>query len=184
MKKIHLITIVILLFSVSCQQKTSTNEKNTLLKQIKELEQKSFDDKTLMYNKEETLNTINLYQKFIEKYPKDSLSVKFLYQCAQLSKSIDLYGEAIHNFKLLIEKYPNNKNTPKAMFLIGMIYENDIKNKDKAKEAYQKFIEKYPNDELSDDAKTLLQYIDLSDEELLKVLKEKSAASTSTKEEK
>lgn len=183
MKKTHIISIIILLFFVSCQQKTTINEKNTLLEQIKQSEQKSFNDSTLSYNKKETLNTINLYQKFIEQNPEDSLSTAFLYQCAQLSKSIDLYGEAIHNFKVFIERYPNNKNTPKAMFLIGLIYENDIKNKEEAKKAYQDFIEKYPNDELTDDAQTLLQYLSLSDEELLNVLIEKNKELTQKEEE-
>jgi len=174
MKKTFAIGIVILLFLGSCQQKTAVSEKDTLLEQIKESEQKSFNDSTLSYNKKATLSTINLYQKFIERYPEDSLASNFLFQCAQLSKSIDLYGEAIHNFKLFVEKYPNNKNTPKAMFLIGMIYENDIKNKEEAKKAYQDFIKKYPDDELSDDAQTLLQYLNLSDEELLNMLIEKN----------
>jgi len=174
MKKNYVFIISVLLFLASCQQKTNTNEKEILLSQIKESEQKSFNDSTLTYNKQKTLETINNYQKFIEKYPEDSLSEKFLYLSAQLSKGMGQNGEAIHHFKVFLEKYPNSKKAPKALFLIAMIYDNDIKDKKEAKKYYQKFIEKYPDNELTKDAKTLLQYIDLSNEELLKVLQEKS----------
>jgi len=62
------------------------------------------------------------------------------------------YEAAIDNFKNIIEYYPKGENTPKAIFMIGYIYANNIENLDAAKKFYQMFIEKYPKHDLADDA--------------------------------
>jgi TolA-binding protein len=67
------------------------------------------------------------------------------------------YEPAIKNFKKIIENYPKGENTPKATFMIGYIYANNIENYDAAKKYYEMFIEKYPNHDLADDAKYELE---------------------------
>ncbi len=67
------------------------------------------------------------------------------------------YEPAIGNFKNIIEYYPEGENTPKATFMIGYIYANNIENLDAAKKYYELFIKKYPNHDLADDADYELQ---------------------------
>ena len=49
---------------------------------------------------------------------------------------------------MLIEKYPDSKYAVQSLFMIGFIYANNIKDLEKAKEYYSKFIEKHPDSEL------------------------------------
>ncbi len=67
------------------------------------------------------------------------------------------YETAIKDFKMIIEYYPKGENTPKATFMIGYIYANNIENYEAAKKYYELFIEKYPKHDLADDATYELQ---------------------------
>lgn len=171
-KKIIVLTLT-LGFLMSCTN-TPKDEKTVLIDSIKKLELQCFDDNTNNYNHKVALKTLNEYQIFIENYPNDSLTPNYLYLSGQLSKSINLFGEAIRMFETLIKEHPEFNDVSKAQFLIGMIYENNIQDTLKAKAAYQEFIEKYPQDELVDDAQFLIQNLSLSDQELIEFLKSKN----------
>ncbi len=169
-------TILIILISIiafSCSNKKKS-DKEVFIDDISQLEQQCFNDSTNTYNNKIALKTITEYQKFIEKYPQDSLSAKYLYMGGQLCKSINLYGEAIHKFESLIKNYPDFKKASNAKFMIAMIYENDIKDTIKAKLAYQDFINQYPKSNLTDDAKLSIKYMSLSPEELIKMFEAKN----------
>ncbi len=171
-KKIIVLSfIVIILFSCSNAPKS---EKIVLIDSIVTLEQQCYDDNTNTYNHKVALKTLNKYQEFINKYPRDTSTADYLYLSGQLSKSIDLYGEAIHQFEILLKDFPNYDKASNAKFLIGMIYENDIKDTNNAKQSYQEFIKEYPQDALVDDAQFLLQNLSLTDDQLIQMLESKS----------
>jgi outer membrane protein assembly factor BamD (BamD/ComL family) len=67
------------------------------------------------------------------------------------------YESAIKDFKTILEHYPEGENAPKATFMIGYIYANNLENYDAAKKYYEQFIKKYPKHELTDDAKYELE---------------------------
>jgi len=173
MLKKYIILLFALGFIFSCSE-PKKNEKEILIEKIQNLEKKCFDDASNSYNNKIALKTLIEYQGFITKFPKDSLSTHYLYTSAQLSKSINLFGEAIRKYDLFAQKYPETENAAKAKFMIGMIYENDIKDTTKAKEAYNSFIETYPNNKLVPDAQFLISNLSLTDEELIKLLESKS----------
>jgi tetratricopeptide (TPR) repeat protein len=54
-------------------------------------------------------------------------------------------------FLTLIDKYPLFKHSPKALYSIGWMYENEIKNQDSALFYYRMLIEKYPDSEYARD---------------------------------
>lgn len=166
-----IIVIVTIGFFASCTN-TPKDEKSQMMESIGQLEELCFNDTTNTYDHKIALKTLTQYQIFIEKYPQDTISAKYLYLGGQLCKSIKLYGEAIRNFEVLESTYPNYEKIPNAKFLIGMIYENDIKDTVKAKIAYQEFIDEYPNNELSDDAALSIKYMSLSTDDLIKIFEE------------
>jgi outer membrane protein assembly factor BamD (BamD/ComL family) len=59
------------------------------------------------------------------------------------------YEEAAKFFAKILEDYPNGENASKALFMIGFINANYLKDYDKAKAYYTEFIEKYPEHELA-----------------------------------
>ena len=67
------------------------------------------------------------------------------------------YEPSVKNFKSLIEEYPEGKNAPNSMFMIGFINANHTNNYDKAEKYYNMFMEKYPEHELVSSAKYELE---------------------------
>jgi outer membrane protein assembly factor BamD (BamD/ComL family) len=173
MKYQVLILGLLIIFS-SCNNTEVKDDKSSTIEKIVELEKQAFNDENLSYNHKVALQTLKEYQAFIEKYPKDSMTCNYLYMSAQLSKSINLFGEAVRKYKTFADTYKDDDRAPKAAFMVGMIYETDLKDTLKAKEAYQEFIEKYPNNELVDDAQFLIQNLSLTDDELIEMLEAKS----------
>jgi outer membrane protein assembly factor BamD (BamD/ComL family) len=84
--------------------------------------------------------------------------------------------KAIELFDQFIVKYPDNPKAPVCMFFKGYIYENQIKNLDKAKEIYLQFIEKYPNNEFTKDARIALQNLGKSPEVMVQEFEERQKA--------
>jgi len=76
------------------------------------------------------------------------------------------WSEAEKNFQKILDIYPNGEYASKAMFMVGFVNANYLKNYDKAK--------KYPNNELADDAKYELEHLG-SDVDDLPFLKEEGA---------
>jgi TolA-binding protein len=79
------------------------------------------------------------------------------FQVAYDQYNKEQYDQAIENFKNVVKYYPEGENTPKAIFMIGYIYANNVNNLEEAKKYYETFLAKYPNDDLADDAQYELQ---------------------------
>jgi outer membrane protein assembly factor BamD (BamD/ComL family) len=90
------------------------------------------------------------------------------------------YEEAIKNFKKIIEFYDNGQHAAKAMFMVGFINANHIKNYEEAKKYYNMFIEKYPQNELKNDAEFELQNLgkDINDLPIFSKIKSDSTQET------
>jgi len=80
------------------------------------------------------------------------LSEEEYYSKAQEMYAGQKFELAIDNFKGIAENYPQGKHHAEALFMLGFINANDIKNLDEAKKYYTEFVEKYPNHDLADDA--------------------------------
>ena len=80
------------------------------------------------------------------------LSEEEYYNKAREAYGKEKYEEALQNFKLLVQNYPQGKRAAEASFMLGFINANDLKNYEEAKKYYTEFIKKYPDHELADDA--------------------------------
>jgi TolA-binding protein len=80
------------------------------------------------------------------------LSEEEYYKTAKVMYAKEKYAEAVENFKKLVEYYPEGAHSAEAMFMMGFINANDIKNMQDAEKYYNEFIAKYPKHELADDA--------------------------------
>ena len=67
--------------------------------------------------------------------------------------SKEQWSEAEKNFQKILDEYPNGDFSSKALFMVGFVNANYLKNLEKAKQYYTEFLEKYPNHDLADDAK-------------------------------
>lgn len=76
--------------------------------------------------------------------------------------------KAQYFFRALYDKYPDNPDAPKALFMSAFILANELNKYDEATKAYNLFLEKFPKHELAASAKQELEYLGLSPEEILK----------------
>ncbi len=114
--------------------------------------------------KKDTVLADSMFRRLIEEFPDDGfaqaarkqvktidfpdpeLQIKQKYLTAE--KAYVDKGEiqlALNTFSTIHEEYPTSEYAPKSLFALGWIYENDLKNPDKAFEAYQSLLERYPN---------------------------------------
>ncbi len=78
---------------------------------------------------------------------------KEYYDLAYQYMGKEKYSEAEKYFQKILDEYPNGVYSSKALFMVGFINANHLKNFDKAKKYYTEFLKKYPNHELAASAK-------------------------------
>ncbi len=113
-------------------------------------------------------STIMVCQTLLKEYPAGTLAPGALYMIAET------YYRGKHDprtatgyYRLFIEKHPDLAQTPVAMFLLGFIYNNDIRNMDSARVGYQQFLAKYPTHDLAASAKFELDNLGKSADDIL-----------------
>ena len=122
------------------------------------------------------------------------LIIAILFGCSKLSENeyYDLakenYAEqkfelAINDFRSLIDNYPESTHSSEALFMIGFINANDLKDLEEAKKYYQRFIEKYPDHELIGSATYELDNLgkDINDLQIFKNLEADTTQEVSAK---
>lgn len=107
-------------------------------------------------------------------FPEDSNSVKYLSRAGETARLLRQYDKAFEIFGKIEKNYPGTKEAATAMFMKGFTLDNDLKQLEEAKTAYEAFLEKYPNDEFADDAQFLLQNLGTSPEEIIKGFEKKA----------
>ena len=80
------------------------------------------------------------------------ISEKEYFELASQYMVEENWSGAEKNFQNVIDKYPEGEYASKALFMVGFINANYLKNYEKAKKYYTEFIFKYPNHDLTDDA--------------------------------
>jgi tetratricopeptide (TPR) repeat protein len=77
-------------------------------------------------------------------YPKHSIRDEVLWRKANLLLKMSKPEEALVDLEMIMNEYSEDIWGDDALFLMGKIYEEDLKNKDKAEEVYKNHLFKYP----------------------------------------
>lgn len=146
--------------------------KDTMAKAIREQEALLKSFKTANKFDEAKANAmISQYIDFANNFPEDKENTPdFIYNAAQLAATLKQGKQSIEFLNRFISAYPKHPKTSACKFLIGFVYENVLKNKEKARQSYTIFLNEHPKHKLAASAKGLLDNLNLSDEELLKKL--------------
>jgi tetratricopeptide (TPR) repeat protein len=90
-------------------------------------------------------------------------------KAAGLAKTIGEPNTALRFYYNVAEKLPTHPKAPTALFMMGFIYDNDLKDMEKAKSTYEEFLKRYPNDpDYVDDAQNALKFLGIPPEEIIK----------------
>jgi N-acetylmuramoyl-L-alanine amidase len=67
---------------------------------------------------------------------------------------------AVEGYRFLRKEYPGSKYRFEALFTIGEIYKDDLKDRDQARTAFEDFLHRYPRNRLADDARAAVKEMD------------------------
>lgn len=150
-------------------------ENERLAIRIKELEDKLYADKTARVDVTMANQLISKYEQFVKLNPKDKDAADYLYKAGEVARSTNNTRKALTMWERLYAEYRSYEKAPQALFLQGFIYENDLKNLDKAKEVYNTFLKKYPKHDLVDDVKFSLNNLGKPADEIIKSFEKKDS---------
>ncbi len=108
------------------------------------------------------------YAVLIEE-PDPNKAADLYIQAGGLSRSIGEPNAALRFYYYVAENMPQQRNAPFALFMMGIIYEDDLKDLDNAKKTYESFLRRYPNEpEYTDDVQAALKNLGTPLEDLIK----------------
>ena len=114
------------------------------------------------------------YINFVNHNQKDAKVVEMLFKAGEVSMSINQSKKAIELFAKVHDEYPPSEKTAMALFLEAYVYENQLKDLDKARGLYSQVAMENPNTRLASDAQACIENLGLSDEELRDKLEKKN----------
>lgn len=155
--------VIIALLLASCNP-----SKEKMTKDIADKEKGLFVDGSPVLDKTKIKEVTDLYKKYVQTFPKDSMSPKYLYKASDLCMNTGQSPDAIIFLDQIISDYPDFKKLPEAYFLKAFIYDDKIKNLDKARKAYIDFIQKFPKHDLVNDARISMDNLGKTPEQIVK----------------
>jgi outer membrane protein assembly factor BamD (BamD/ComL family) len=139
-----------------------------MVKQIAESEKELYAAGSPIPDKTKVKEMLDLYTKFADTYPKDTMAPVYLYKAANLSMNTNQNENAIVLLDRIIKDYSDYSKLPETYFLKAFIYDNNVKNINKAREAYTVFLQKFPKSDLADDATISLDNLGKTPELIIK----------------
>jgi TolA-binding protein len=164
----------ILMFLMSC--KTSKDEVNTAISRLE-------NETAIEYSMKKMDSLLVLYQQYITEFPQDSIVAEYLYRSGRLNMILRRGSEALSDFTILINKFPQDKHLPEVYYYKAFIYEDILYDIMSARTAYYDFINRYPEHKLVQDAKLSIQYLGKSPEEIVASFEQQNASEEMTSSE-
>jgi outer membrane protein assembly factor BamD (BamD/ComL family) len=164
MRTIKIISCILIgVFLAGC-----TQSREKMVKEITEKEKTLFTADNPIPDKTKVTEMVALYLKFADKHPKDSLAPEYIYRAANLQMSVAQNEEAVSLLDRIIKDYETYTKLPETYFLKAFIYDNNMKNINKARAAYTDFLQKFPKNDLADDAMISIDNLGKTPEQIVK----------------
>ncbi len=158
----------------SPEEQQVQQEKEELSTKIDSLENVLFGQEVNV-DREVAAQLLQSYIKYTDTYPADDRSADYLYKGAGIARGVGVHSRALKMYQKILSDYPEFEKQPETYFLIAFTYDNDLKEIDQAKSAYQEVIQKFPEHEFAEQSKERLKTIDLTDEELIELFMKRNA---------
>ncbi len=112
-------------------------------------------------------STMQVSQRILKEYPQGRYRGWAQFALAESHRFKNQHREALDNYKLFVEKYPEMQPGAVSLFLVGYIYGNNLLVYDSAKIFYEQFLMKYPSHDLAPTVQLELQTLGKSPQEVL-----------------
>lgn len=140
------------------------------------------DDKGVVSDKTQAEAFVEVAEGYadIVRAEKPDKYVALTLKAAGVAKSMGAPAKAVQLYAQVAEKMPEHPKAPTALFLTGFTYDNDLKDLEKAKKAYEDFLQRYPNDpDYADDARQSLRLLGKTPEQIIEEFQAQNAADPS-----
>jgi TolA-binding protein len=109
-----------------------------------DLVMKRFADIDLLIFQNKKFEALDSLKKIKLDAPEHPIIDEILYRQAELNMEIGNFDVAISFLQNVVDNFGEDILGDDAMFMMGTIYEDQLKEKEKAKEIYRNFLVKYP----------------------------------------
>jgi outer membrane protein assembly factor BamD (BamD/ComL family) len=172
---IIMIALPALLLSCGGNKEDKQSKQDEMVAEIKGLEKTLYntDVENPEFNYQEAMKVTKLYQAFADSFPDDERTPDFLFKGAQVAIGMAQYHLALSFLERCFNAYPKYENHVDCLYLQGFIYDTYLSYKGIAKERYETLIKQFPNHAYAKDAAAAIKTLTMSDEDLIKMFKEK-----------
>ncbi|QQS28880.1 MAG: tetratricopeptide repeat protein [Sphingobacteriales bacterium] len=177
MKKLLFLTAIVGLLFSACSSGGSGSAAD-LSKKVTEAENAFAKNSSKILDPSLAKTAIEAYEAYATALPNDDKTPMYLFKSAEMHRSIREYDKAIAIYDEIQTKYKNFEKAPHSLFLTAFTYENDLKELDKAKAAYELFLSTYPEHELADDVQFSLANLGKSPDDIIKAFTSKNNPNT------
>ncbi len=133
----------------------------------KALGEPSLEPTTATYQKAQDLHydrkldqAMNLYNKLRAKYPaRAGLQDSVSFGIAQIYLEQERFQQALAEYRRVSYLYPDSPNDYKAMFMVGFIQAEHLRQDSAAVRSFEAMLKKHPESDLSDDADWMIRNI-------------------------
>jgi TolA-binding protein len=123
---------------------------------------------------------LSLYEKLRAGYPERAgLQDSVSFGIAQIYLEQERFAQALAEYRRVNHLYPKSPNDYKAMFMVGFIQSEHLRQDSAAVSSFEAMLKKHPNSDLSDDADWMIRNI-RSGGKLMPALEDDSTSTEST----
>lgn len=151
---------------VELLEKAQTLEQEPLLAELKAVEAR-----------EDLESMLILYNSLLTRFPKYEQRDDILQKLAWSYHNRKEFQRSVATYQRLLTDLPQSAHAAQSQFMVGYIYANEIKDLDRARQAYEAFQQKFPQHDLSDDVAFELSHLgkDINELEFLSKPQEEPA---------
>jgi TolA-binding protein len=157
--------------------------KADLIGKAESLAQEKLLEETKAYETSEDLESmLILYNTFLERFPDYKQRDEVLQKLAWCYHNRREFQRAVTTYQRLLTETPQSAHAAQSQFMVGYIYANEIKDLDRARQAYETFQKNFPQHDLSDDVAFELAHLgkDINELEFLSKSQEEPATINAT----
>jgi tetratricopeptide (TPR) repeat protein len=93
------------------------------------------------------------YKQYEKDYPTDTTSANYMFGEAELYTIIGLPQKSANIYGYIFNNFQQYSLRPRALFMQGFTYENELHNYDSARAKYNLFLNNYPNHPIAKDVR-------------------------------
>lgn len=112
-------------------------------------------------------STLTMCQRILDEYPDGQYASWARFGVAESYRFKNRPREALDNYKIFFERYPDKQPAALSLFLVGYIYNNNLGMHDSAKTYYERFLQRYPEHDLIPTVQFELNTLGLTPQEAL-----------------